>query len=347
MSKKSRNRHRWRGGGFGRFAALPISFLYRAVIAARNRKFDRFGGKPAGVPVISVGNITTGGTGKTPMVVEIVRRLRGMGRRPVILTRGYGAERGQLADEVREFHEAVADTPVIVNADRVAGAATAVRDFGGDCCVMDDGFQHRRLHRDLNIVLVDALDPWGGARLLPAGRLREPLSSLSRADLCIVTRFNQVEHNTGMVIWRDVEQRAGAAPVLRAEVCVHFLHNRDGREVPSETLRGRRVLAVCGLGNPATLSETLSSLGATVESLAFRDHRKYTPADVRMITDRAAEFDTDLIVTTRKDWVKLAPLLDGTRSTCEWLRLDIGVNILDPANVLDNMLLNLFSQPSG
>ena len=129
----------------------------------------------ARLPVISVGNISVGGTGKTPLVIEIVRRLRASGRRPAILTRGYAAKRGQTADEVLEYALAVPETPVVVNPDRTAGAETARLEYGADCVVLDDGFQHRWLRRDLDIVVIDALDPWGGERLLPEGRLREPL----------------------------------------------------------------------------------------------------------------------------------------------------------------------------
>jgi tetraacyldisaccharide 4'-kinase len=144
---------------------MPLSHLYAAMMTWRNRRYDEPGAAlSAGVPVISVGNLTVGGTGKTPLVMEIVRKLVAAGRRPAILTRGYHARRGETADEVQEYAAELPDVPVVVDADRVAGAATAQAVHAADCCVLDDGFQHRRLARDLDVVLIDALRPWGGGR---------------------------------------------------------------------------------------------------------------------------------------------------------------------------------------
>lgn len=325
----------------------PASWVYGSVVGRRNRRFDKPNAcERADVPVVSIGNLTTGGTGKTPMVLEFVKRLRALGKRPAILTRGYGAKAGETADEVREFQETFPDVPVVVNADRVAGAKTAVGEHGADCCVMDDGFQHRRLHRDLDVVLVDALNPWGGGRLLPAGRLREPITSLGRADLCIVTRFNQLDHNNAMTVFRDVQRRARHVPVLHADIDATNLRTREAVDQPVESLRQKAVLAVCGLGNPKTLSRSLAALGANVNSLAFPDHRRYTARDVDRIATAAQKIRADAVVTTRKDWVKLAPLLNGATHPFDWLRLDIGVRIHDPDALVDGKLRKLFASSS-
>ncbi len=155
----------------------PLSMVYAAGVGIRNLYYERARGAVhrAAIPVISIGNLTAGGTGKTPFVVEVVRRLRALERNPVILTRGYAAAPGETADEVLEFRETLPGVAVVVDPDRVRGAETAHEQHGADCVVLDDGFQHRRLGRDLDIVVIDTLDPWGGGLILPAGRLREPV----------------------------------------------------------------------------------------------------------------------------------------------------------------------------
>lgn len=214
----------------------PLSAVYGAAVAARNSYYDRVpsASHTAGIPVISVGNLTVGGTGKTPLTIEIVRRLRAAGRRPAILTRGYGAAGGETADEVLEFEVALPDLPVVVNADRVAGAVAARRDHGADCLVLDDGFQHRRLRRDLDVVLVDALDWCGGGRVLPAGRLREPLSSLGRADWIVITRCNQVEPSLVQDVVTNLHHHAPDVPVVKAAIEAERLVGLRGASQPAE-----------------------------------------------------------------------------------------------------------------
>lgn len=344
----------------------PAAWLYGCAIALRNRRFDRHAAAShaAPVPVISVGNLTVGGVGKTPMVIELVHRLIALGRRPAVLTRGYGARPGRAADEVLELRSALPDTPVVVDADRVRGAAAAALQ-GADVVVLDDGFQHRRLRRDLDLVLVDALNPWGGGRLLPAGRLREPLASLRRAHAVIITRANQAHADALAVIERDVRRHAPDAYVCHASVAPVGLTilNPSDRLAPSSSapLRpastaapppstagsapgtppktsgppmlvarahpapppgesttfavGARVLPVCGIGNPASFVALLRALAphTSEPGCIFRDHHDYTAADVAMIRATAERRGADLVVTTRKDWVKLAPLWPAMR----------------------------------
>ncbi|MGE0479853.1 MAG: tetraacyldisaccharide 4'-kinase [Phycisphaerae bacterium] len=336
----------------------PAAWLYRCAIALRNRRYDRdpAASSAAPIPVISVGNLTVGGVGKTPMVIELVRRLRALGRRPAVLTRGYGARPGRAADEVLELRAALHDTLVVVDADRVRGAAAAAQQ-GADAVVLDDGFQHRRLRRDLDLVLVDALNPWGGGRLLPAGRLREPLASLRRAHAVIITRANQSNTETLAAIERDVRRHAPSAYVCRASVAAVGLTMLDspgsdaattrpasrtptpGAGAPPPAAAGGtvvrahdsavrtgarsagasesapfaidvRVLPVCGVGNPTSFLALLGTVAADVSEpgCIFRDHHDYTPDDIAAIRATAARRGAALVVTTRKDWVKLAPL---------------------------------------
>lgn len=322
-----------------RWLLTPLSGIYGGVVCGRNLYYDRvpLAVQYAGGPVISVGNLTAGGTGKTPMVIETVRRLQALGRHPAILTRGYGAGAEQIADEVLEFQDALPDVPVVVSPDRVAGAATAQRDHAADCLVLDDGFQHRRLARNLDIVLIDALHPWGGGWLLPAGRLREPLSSLRRAGLFVITRVNQVEPAAVERIVARLRRRGGDQPILRAAIEADALVRRDGRRTAPGELAGRRVLGVCGIGNPRTFQQLVSALvGRECRSLVFGDHHRYAAADVGAICAAAQRTAAELVVTTRKDWVKLVPLWPAAAR--ELLRLDVRLVLQEPTEHFDARL---------
>lgn len=194
------------------FVLPPLSLLYGAVTRTRLSLYRRgtFHTTKLDRPVISIGNITTGGTGKTPLVEWVARTVAAQGKKVCILTRGYGRKDPHLQVIVSDGYGVLAspteagDEPyllasrlvgsaaVISSADRIAAGHEAINDFGTDCFVLDDGFQHLRLARDLNIVTIDATNPWGGGKLLPYGRLRETPESLSRADCVVITRCDQV-----------------------------------------------------------------------------------------------------------------------------------------------------------
>jgi tetraacyldisaccharide 4'-kinase len=322
-----------------RWLLMPLSGLYAGAVYARNFYYDHVptAVRRAAVPVISVGNLTVGGTGKTPFVIEVVRRLRALGQRPAILTRGYHAAPGESADEVREFQEAAPEVPVVVNPDRVAGAARAVAEHAADCVVLDDGFQHRRLGRDLDIVLIDALAPWGNGALLPAGRLREPRKSLRRADVFVITRANQVEPAATETIAARLRTYDSDKLILWAGVEAEALVDRAGRRRPPADLAGRCALPVCGLGNPRTFTTLLDSLTSPVyPPLVFADHARYGRKDVDRIIATARRAGADVVVTTRKDWVKLAPR--WSEPALDLLRLDVRVALPEGAQELDARL---------
>lgn len=305
---------------------LPFSLAYHAAMRLRNLAYDRVPALTcrAGIPVISVGNITVGGTGKTPMVVDLVLRLQALGRRPAILTRGYKGTADQPADEVLELRAALPGVPVVVDRDRVAAAGEAQRSHGADCAVLDDGFQHRRLARDLDIVLIDALDPWGGRAVLPAGRLREPLDGLRRADALVITRANQVAAARVDEIVARLRRIVLDTPIWRAGVEAAAVVDVAGQSQPATTLNGRRVFVVCGLGNPATFRQLVeSSGGIIVGQLVFHDHHRYDSPDVERIDAVAQRTAAEHVVTTRKDWVKLVRLWSGRRRPL--VRLDVRV----------------------
>jgi tetraacyldisaccharide 4'-kinase len=306
----------------------PLALAYGFAVARRNARFDRgVGVHRADVPVISVGNITVGGTGKTPLTMLVVQHLLDLGRKPAIVTRGYAARPGQTADEVLEYRSELPGVPIAVDADRVAAAARAVREHA-DCIVLDDGFQHRRLARDLDIVLVDATNPWGGGSLLPAGRLREPKSSLGRAGVIVLTRRNLVDERRAGQLERELRKLAPArVPILAATQDAANLIGLDGSAAAPQSLADRCVMPACGIGNPGAFVTALQPLvGRLVEGVFFRDHHPYTSLDVRRLVEAAAQRDADTIVVTRKDWVKLAPLWVGQvgpeRDAPDLMRLD-------------------------
>jgi len=257
----------------------------------------------ADVPVVCVGNITTGGTGKTPMVAWVVRRLIAAGKAPAILTRGYKARAGR-SDEA-ELVQRLCNVPVIVDADRVKGASEAV-ERGAEVCVMDDGFQHLRLRRDLDIVLIDATNPFGYGWCLPRGLLREPLSALRDADAIVITHIDRIAPSA---LQRLRDRLAKLAEGASLHLAVHSptgVIKEHGRIEPVEALNGRRLLAFCGLGNPEQFFELIRSHGAELTSThSFDDHVAYTPeiaADLRRAAESAG---CDAMITTQKDFVKL------------------------------------------
>ncbi len=294
-----------------RWLLSPLAVAWGAVAAARNAWYDRVPGAThaAGVPVISIGNLTVGGTGKTPLVIATTRELLAAGRRPAVLTRGYRAAPGQPADEVLELRAALPAVPVVVDADRVRGAVSACTDHRADCLVLDDGFQHRRLRRDLDIVLIDALCPWGGGWVLPAGRLREPIKGLCRAGLIVLTRVNQVDPTERAALRAAVAQRVPGRAVAEVGVAADALVPVAGPPRPPQDLSRRRVWLVCGLGNPETFARLAVALDARlVGTSRFRDHHRYTAHDAAAAAVAARAARAEWVVTTRKDWVKLAPL---------------------------------------
>lgn len=288
------------------------SWPYRAGVWWRNRGYDR-GRRPiirAGVPVVSVGNLTLGGTGKTPCVEYVAAFYRDRGLRAAILSRGYGVDAGPN-DEALVLEENLPDVPHLQDADRAAAALRAVEELESEVLVLDDGFQHRRLHRDLNVVLIDAtLPPWRD-RMFPRGTLREPESSLRRAGVILLTRCDQAADADATR--ERLTNRFPGAVVATSEHRPTALLGGDEPE-PVESLRGRTIAGFAGIGSPPAFRRTLEALGAMVADFrAYPDHHPYTRADVDDLRTWAAALPADaLVATTQKDWVKLRlPDLSG------------------------------------
>ena len=299
----------------------------------RNRRFDK--GRnvhQAGVPVISVGNLTVGGTGKTPCVGYVARLLREHDVRVAVLSRGYGAAAGRN-DEAMVLEENLPDVPHYQGRDRVALARTAVEESESEVLVLDDGFQHRRLARDLDVVLIDATDPWTGGYLFPRGGLREPRTSLRRAGFVVLTRCDAVDEGTLGRIAADVRRIVPAVPMAKTIHAPLELVNGERRD-KVETVKGRPVGAFCGIGNPNAFRQTLAGLGADVRGFReFPDHYAYRREDVDDLQRWAETLPDDAaLVTTQKDWVKLR--LTDLRGRPLWA-VRVGLQFVEGQDVFD------------
>ena len=306
-----------------RVALAAASLPYAAAMRLRRWAYRRgiLPSHAANAAVICVGNITTGGTGKTPMVVWLVRHLTESGRQVAILTRGYKAVEG-TSDEA-ELLAQLCDAAVVIDPDRVAGAAAAVA-AGADVIVMDDGYQHRRLRRDLDIVLVSAASPFGYNWCLPRGLLREPPSALRDADVVVITHSDDVAaERLAELKERLGRLSCGATIGLARHKPTHLLDDA-GETAPLSDLAGRRIFAFCGIGGPEGFFAMLEGLGAElVGRRALDDHVAYTQARQAALLAAADDADAEMVVTTQKDHVKLADT-DLGRRTCQlMMELDV------------------------
>lgn len=290
--------------GLLRVAEAP----YTLAVAWRNRRYDRGISEiqRVNVPVISIGNLTLGGTGKTPLVKWLAQRLQRVGMRVAIVSRGYGATNGQRNDEALELADALPDVPHIQNRDRVAAAKTAIQDFHPRLLLLDDGFQHRRLARDLDIVLLDALEPFGFEHVFPRGTLREPLTGLRRAHVVCLSRADAIPGPQREALQIRVADLAPQAAWCELAHTASKLDNSRGESQPLETLANRRVAAFCGIGNPGGFRHTLMATGCELVAWReFPDHYAFTPGDQMALNQMALESKSDVIVCTQKDLVKL------------------------------------------
>ena len=317
--------------------------IYRGVVGLRNRLFDLGIRKARKLPrpVISVGNITTGGTGKTPMVIEIVCRLLAMGQKPAVLMRGVGQDeyreldetinRGQRTNDVvsrsttlEEMFQAGCGVPVVPHPSRHgAGLDVLTRLPETSVFVLDDGFQHRQLHRDLDLVLVDAVEPFGFGHVLPRGMLRESLRGLSRSDAMIVTRADRATPQQLGELDATLARYAGKPPLAHAAhewsgfevydatgawpaTTWQTTNNlRDGKAAGIDQLRDAKVVAVCGIGNPGAFLQTLRQhVREIAAEHLFPDHHAYTLDQVTRIVRDAIDRGAAGVVTTAKDFVK-------------------------------------------
>ena len=259
--------------------------------------------------VISVGNLTTGGTGKTPLVIWLARWMGHRGIPTAILSRGYGPRgpTGEESDETLLFRRHLPKVPHLVGKDRCATGRKAIEEHEVECILLDDGFQHLRVGRDLDIVAIDSLMPWGYGRVLPRGLLREPLGSLRRADIVVLTRCDLCAKDDLRAIHHRVRDICGYRPIVEsAHRPVRFYHHATEESRPLAWVKGRQVYAFSALGNPEAFPGTLAALGAdVVHHQAFRDHHWYEEADLQSVAQAARQAGAQAVVTTEKDAVKI------------------------------------------
>lgn len=325
-----------------RWLLAPAWCAYRPLIALRGVAYDHgwLRVKRLPVPVLSVGNLTAGGTGKTPLTRHLARACLARGFKPVILSRGYRGD-GQANDEAREVDEC----PVVCDPDRHAGGSRAIAD-GATCLILDDGFQHRRLHRDLDLVAIDATRPWGDAdgragAVLPLGYLREGRAALARAQVIAITRADLVDPAALALLTGQLA--ATGRPVVRVvDGPAELRPLAGGSAQPVSHVANRPVLLASGLGNPLGFERSAERHGFKVTlSVRFGDHHAFTPADAAMLAGEAHRRGAVLIVTG-KDAVKLAPMLPAVAEA--WALTARPELLAEDVPVLDRLLDTALAQ---
>ena len=332
-----------------RGALLPPAALYGIGSSLRNYAFDtgvlRQHHLP--VPVISIGGLTVGGSGKTPVTRYLAERLVDLGYRPAILSRGYGRkERRPLlvtpnqtwreaGDEPLLLATALPGVPVVVGPDRFLTGLLATQTFGADILLMDDGFQHRRIARAIDIVVIDGAHAVGNGRLLPAGPLRESVHSLSRAHAVFLTRVDQAKSTEN--VRKFIEQYSSGLPIIEtAYRPTRLVRLVDGEAIPLSTLNGQRAVTLSGVANPRSFEQTLETLGvAVVGTSRYPDHHPFTAVDLERVCRLAQEHKATWIVTTEKDAMRLPTVPLPTYLT----RLDITLVLRSGETELKNLLL--------
>ena len=331
----------------------PFSWLYRLFVKTRRFCYERGILKSKRLPcaVISIGNIVAGGTGKTPAVIAIVQQLQREGKCIAVISRGYKrttrenvvivsdgenvlASPEEAGDEAYLLARELLGVPIIVGKDRFQAGYEAITRFKVDTIVVDDGFQHWQLVRDSDIVVVDATQPFGTNRYMPAGILRESPTALRRANLILLTRVDQTAHLAS--VYEQIRQYAPQTPIVESIHAPHIFRRIGTQEtVDMDFLSGKKVLAVCGIGNPQSFVDTLYTLNiAQAKLLDFADHNYYTRSDMERIVTSARATNADLVVTTTKDEQKLLAF-------CEYpvFVLSIQLKILTGRKLLEQLLI--------
>lgn len=301
-----------------------MGVLYGSVVRAHRMLYQRgfLRTERIDAPVISVGNLTTGGSGKTPLVESLARMIAAEGKRVCILTRGYGRKRKRQRVLVSDGQSIMADAmtagdeplllaenllglaAVISDIHRVSAARWAIANLNTEVFILDDGFQHWRIARDLNILVIDATNPWGGGQLLPRGRLREPVNGIQRADCIVITHADQVTDEEALQ--RRIAELAGPKPMISSFVKTKGLRPLHQRMPQHDGEVSEPVGAFCGIGNPESFFAHLKlDAHAVCYTRRFSDHYKYRQADVDEVVAQARGRGAQTLLTTAKDAVKL------------------------------------------
>jgi tetraacyldisaccharide 4'-kinase len=340
------------------FFLYPLSLIYGIMIWFRNKLYDknifRFL-KITNCKIISVGNITIGGTGKTPVIRFLADHLKEMGFKVAVLSRGYRrkskgtvvvsdgekilAEWEEAGDEPYLLARQLNKIPIVVESDRSKGALFIQQEFEPDVILLDDGYQHRRLYRDLDIVLIDASVEFGNGFLLPAGFLREPISSLKRADLIWFTRVDQSKNFDRLI--KQIRNICSCPIVTSNHQAEEIIQANTGNRLALSHLNQKRVLLFSGIANPASFKKTIINLGAkVVHHVKFSDHYQYKKLDINKLILTAQNVNADMILTTEKDYVRIIDLLPNLSNI---YFLTIEIRIVNCLVVLKNTLNSVLS----
>lgn len=322
---------------------FPLSILYGWAISLRNTGFDSgfFKQHKLPRPVISVGNLTVGGTGKTPVTCFLADILNERDLEVALLTRGYGRISSRpvkinkdnlseigfsiTGDEARILADRLKRGAVYIDSNRYRAGRRAMAESKPDVFVLDDGFQHRNLKRDLNIVTIDAASPFGNGRLLPSGNLRESPTQLKRGDLLWVTRADEANAER-KEIQEKLSEFSQSPIIFSNHIVSGLIQCKDWREVGFGALRGREVFAFCGIAKPDSFRRILVNNDMQiVDFKIFSDHHRYTSEDLRDLEKRAAEVKSDVLITTEKDAARISPNSQGIMSKLFFPRISIDI----------------------
>ncbi len=331
-----------------------VSFIYRLIISLRNRLYDHkiFQEIKLPCPVISVGNITVGGTGKTPCVIWLARMLQEQGFKPAVLSRGYGGKSSEPVNIISNGKDIIASSveagdepfliarslrniPVITGPKRILTGRAAIDRFGANVLICDDAFQHRQIHRHINLVLLDSEKPFGNGYLLPRGELREPISGLGRADAFILTRASEVQV-TNLIINKIPGLQN--IPVFRSSHRpVDIVSGDYNRQLPLAELKGKKVCAFAGIARPESFKKAIEAAeGQIVSFVSFPDHHRYDKEELESIYNRFVKTKADFLITTEKDGMRLQEFPDLVKNI---FMLRIELEIIPKENSFKKFIL--------
>jgi len=319
-----------------RWILAPLAPFFALVVRVRNRAFDDNPQRVehVSVPVLSIGNLSVGGTGKTPLTLYLAQALSEMGYPNVIISRGYGGRRAvdpmdvnpesnpyEVGDEPAMIARRVGPNRIIVGRRRAAAALRAVsRNPEPKLLILDDGFQHRALHRDIDLLLLDGVRTWGNGKLLPLGNLREPMTSAKRAHALVVTRGNRCNHAKKEEIEKWWSNYGSGGPIFYVDFQISALHNLATDERLALPAEPGPLFAFCALGHPQAFYADLLVAGLTwLDTRSFRDHQRLSPGHIAKIAAQAVNSGAAGLVCTEKDAVKLTPAHLAASSLPIWI----------------------------
>lgn len=315
---------------------LMISYIYGFLAACHYffYKVNLLKSHKSGIATISVGNITLGGTGKTPFVIMLAECLAAKDRKTAVLIRGYGEDEWKMLEEKLGKR----GIKILVGKNRAKSARKAEH-CGMDTLILDDGFQHRRLKRDLDIVLVDSENPFGNGRLFPRGILREPIKNLKRADVIVLTKTDKGKQNIG-IIEEKLKRIASGKPILKAVHEPKALFNiRDGNIETPDFIKNKTVCALSAICDPSYFRHTVQKIGALIGlEFTFSDHYAYKARDLNRIFKECKSKNISIIVTTEKDAVKLKNLPPIEKDP-QILALSVELKVIQGKEELDVRLI--------